>query len=132
LPAAKRLGVLGVPPVFSDLPEVLEDLGGRVAYWEVPRQFALPFPKQSLAEAYTAYTYPYGAVARIDDIRTEARRRRLGGLIHYVQSFCHRQLHDRLLREALDLPVLTLEGDRPGPVDERSRTRLEAFLETLA
>ncbi len=53
------------------------------------------------------------------------------GLIHYVQSFCHRQIEDRLWRERMQLPILTLEADRPGKVDERTRTRIEAFMERL-
>ncbi|MFH0910516.1 MAG: 2-hydroxyacyl-CoA dehydratase family protein [Planctomycetota bacterium] len=125
------LGLLGVPPIFSDLCEVLEVRGARVLFHETPRQFALPGPGDTLARAYSSYTYPYGATLRIRDIRAEARRRGLEGLVHYVQSFCHRQLHDRLLREALEMPILTIEGDRPGPVDERTKTRIEAFLETL-
>ena len=37
----------------------------------------------------------------------------------------------RLLREGLKIPILTLEGDRPGPVDGAILTRIEAFLEML-
>jgi len=48
-----------------------------------------------------------------------------------VQSFCFRQMHDRIIRERLHLPILTLECDRPGPMDGRSRTRIEAFLEMI-
>ena len=40
-------------------------------------------------------------------------------------------LEDWLLREALDVPILTLEFDRPGPLDGQGRTRLEAFVERL-
>ena len=42
------------------------------------------------------------------------------------------KLHDRLLRERLRLPILTLECDRPGPMDGRTQTRVEAFIEMLA
>jgi benzoyl-CoA reductase/2-hydroxyglutaryl-CoA dehydratase subunit BcrC/BadD/HgdB len=86
---------------------------------------------QDLVDQYLAYTYPYGIVDRIDDLRRAVAERRLDGLVHYVQSFCFRHLQDRLLREALELPILTLEFDRPAPVDSRSRTRVEAFVEML-
>jgi len=85
----------------------------------------------SLSEQYLQYTYPYGVAPRIADIRQEVSRRRIDGLIHYVQSFCFRHIQDRLIRQAAGVPVLTLEYDRPGPLDGRSRTRLEAFLEML-
>jgi benzoyl-CoA reductase/2-hydroxyglutaryl-CoA dehydratase subunit BcrC/BadD/HgdB len=127
-----RLGYLGVPPIHGDLIAVLERHGAQVVFCEIPRQFALPATGRPLAQSYTAYTYPYGAAARVADIRQQSRRRGLEGLVHYVQSFCHRRLHDRLIREGVDLPILTLEGDRPGPVDPRTETRIEAFLEMLA
>jgi benzoyl-CoA reductase/2-hydroxyglutaryl-CoA dehydratase subunit BcrC/BadD/HgdB len=69
---------------------------------------------------------------RIADIRREIERRRIHGVIHYVQAFCFRQMEDLILRKTLGVPVLTLEGDRPGPVDARTATRLESFLEMLA
>ncbi len=128
-----RLGCIGVPAIITDLWEVLEAEGARVIFHEVPRQFALPGGiGRDLAETYLGYTYPYDIGARIDDIAEAVARRRIGGLIHYVQSFCHRQMHDRLLRRRLRIPILTVEGDRPGPVDARTRTRIEAFLEQLA
>lgn len=130
-PKALRLGIAGIPPILTDFNEVLTSLGVVVAYHEIPRQFALMARTPDLAESYTTYTYPYGIAGRVADIRAEVQRRKLDGIIHYVQSFCHRQIHDRLLREALDVPVLTVEGDAPGSVDARTRTRVEAFCETL-
>ncbi len=134
IPDEWRLGFLGIPPIRSGLYEFVESLGGRVVFNEFQRQFAMPSavadpPAEDLVAQYLAYTYPYGVAGRIEDIRPAVRERRLDGLIHYVQSFCYRHIQDRLLREGLDVPVLTLEFDRPGPVDGPSRTRIEAFLE---
>ena len=129
---AVRLAVAGVPAILSDLWEVVESCGGRVVFHEIPRQFAmLPAIGKELAISYLEYTYPYDIAARLEDLAREIARRRCQGLLHYVQSFCHRQIHDRLLRERLGIPILTIEADRPGPVDERTRTRIEAFLEQL-
>lgn len=126
-----RLGLLGVPPICTDLFEVLAEMGAEVVFNETPRQFAMPGLGADLVEQYARYTYPYDVFGRLDDIERECRVRRLDGAIHYVQSFCYRQVQDRLVRERLDLPVLTLECDRPGPLDAASHTRLEAFLELL-
>jgi len=126
-----RLGYLGVPPILEGLYPFLEDHGARVVFNETQRQFCLPYLGAPLAEAYTRFTYPYGIFARLEDIRREVERRRIRGVIHYVQSFCFRQMEDMLLRKSLSVPVLTLEGDRPMPVDARTRTRLESFLEML-
>jgi len=126
-----HLGILGVPGVFSDLFEFLEANGARVVFNEVARQFAMPEYSEDLLEQYLAYTYPYSIFGRIKDIEAQTRLRRLDGYIHYVQSFCHHQIEDLTLRKHLDLPILTLEGDRPGPLDGRTRTRIEAFLEML-
>lgn len=128
---AVRLGLLGVPPICPDLFERLDELGAGVVFHEVPRQFAMPGQAPSLVEQYAAYTYPYDVFFRIADIVGECSRRRVRGVVHYVQSFCFRQIQDRLLRERVGLPLLTLECDRPGPLDAASRTRLEAFVEML-
>ncbi|NTV53140.1 MAG: 2-hydroxyacyl-CoA dehydratase [Candidatus Firestonebacteria bacterium] len=126
-----RLGLLGVPAIFSDLFEFLEEYGARVVFNEVPRQFAMPNYRADVLDQYLAYTYPYSIYGRVADIAEQARLRKLDGYIHYVQSFCHHQIEDMTFKKQLALPMLTLEGDRPGPLDGRSRTRVEAFLEML-
>jgi len=126
-----RLGYLGIPPICDGLYDFLASAGAGVVFNEFQRQFAMLPPSDNLTEQYLRYTYPYGVASRIADITQEVARRRIDGLIHYVQSFCFRHIQDRLIREAVDVPVLTLEYDRPGPLDSRSRTRLEAFLELI-
>jgi benzoyl-CoA reductase/2-hydroxyglutaryl-CoA dehydratase subunit BcrC/BadD/HgdB len=128
---ARRLAVAGIPPICDGFYAFLESLGARVVYHEVPRQFSMPDGGDSLVEQYARYTYPYDIFGRLDDIVEQCRRRRVDGMIHYVQSFCFRQAQDSLVRRAVGLPVLTLECDRPGPLDGRSRTRIEAFCEML-
>jgi benzoyl-CoA reductase/2-hydroxyglutaryl-CoA dehydratase subunit BcrC/BadD/HgdB len=126
-----RLGLLGIPPICDGLHEFVESRGAAVVFNEFQRQFAMLGRSADLIEQYLAYTYPYGVGARIADIEREAARRRIDGLVHYVQSFCFRHIQDRLIREEVGIPVLTLEVDRPGPIDGRSQTRLEAFLELI-
>jgi len=149
-----RLGYIGIPPICEGLYAFLESRGARVVFNEFQRQFSMPThvaeppaslsakphgparkgprPGQTgLVEQYLAYTYPYGVQGRIEDIRRAVRERGLDGLVHYVQSFCFRHIQDRLLRESVGVPILTLEFDRPGPLDGQSSTRLEAFVEML-
>lgn len=126
-----RLAFLGVPPICSDIFDRLEEMGAKVVFNEIPRQFAMPGTTATLVEQYASYTYPYDVFFRMEDVRRECRQRGVEGVVHYVQSFCFRQLQDRLVRERVGLPVLTLECDRPGPLDAGSRTRLEAFVEML-
>jgi benzoyl-CoA reductase/2-hydroxyglutaryl-CoA dehydratase subunit BcrC/BadD/HgdB len=126
-----RLGYIGVPPIFTDLYPYLETMGARIVFNEVQRQFAMPFETDDLVEQYRLYTYPYGVFGRIKDIQAEIERRNLDGIIHYVQSFCFRQIEDIILREKLDVPILTIEGDKPGRIDARTRLRIESFLEML-
>lgn len=131
-PARARLALVGVPPIISDLYAVLEELGAHVVFNEVQRQFAMiPQLDCDLLEQYRRYTYPYDVFGRIEDIQREVRRRQVDGVIHYVQTFCFRQIQDLLLKRSLDVPVLTLEGDKPAALDARNRLRLEAFLETI-
>lgn len=126
-----RLGFLGIPPIVDDIYESLSRRGARVVYNEFQRQFSMPGEHSSLVEQYLAYTYPYRTAMRIADIKTETRSRSIDGHLHYIQSFCYRQLQDRALKREVGAPVMALEFDRPGPLDGRSLTRIEAFLELL-
>ncbi len=126
-----RLGYIGVPPIFTDIYEFLEKNGAHVVFNEVQRQFSMPFPETNWIEKYLKYTYPYSIFARIEDIKNEIKRRKIEGIIHYVQSFCHRQITDAVVKESLDVPVLTIEGNRPGKLDERTKIRIESFIDML-
>jgi len=126
-----RLAYIGVPPIFTDLYEVLEAMGARVVYNEVQRQFSMPFASRDLVEQYQQYTYPYGAFARLEDIQEQLALRQVDGVIHYTQTFCFRQIEDIIYRQKINLPFLTMEGDKPGRVDARTRMRLEAFINML-
>lgn len=131
LPEAVRLAYVGVPPIFTDLYEAVEEAGGRVIFNETQRQFSMPFAAGDLVEQYRRYTYPYDIFTRLADVEQEVERRKVDGVIHYVQSFCFRQIEDLIVRRRLRVPVLTLEGDRPGALDARTRIRLEGFVEML-
>lgn len=126
-----RLAYMGVPPIVTDLYPRLEEMGARVVFNETQRQFSMPYLCADIEEQYRRYTYPYDIFARLDDIEEQIALRRVDGIIHYVQSFCFRQIEDLIVRKRLKVPVLTLEGDRPGPLDARSRIRIEGFLEML-
>jgi benzoyl-CoA reductase/2-hydroxyglutaryl-CoA dehydratase subunit BcrC/BadD/HgdB len=126
-----RLAYLGVPPIVSGLYGFLEEQGARVVFNETQRQFAMPYGISDLVEQYRAYTYPYDIFHRVQDIVREIKARRVHGVIHYVQSFCFRQIEDMVLRKSINLPMLTLEGDKPGVIDARTKIRLEGFLELL-
>jgi benzoyl-CoA reductase/2-hydroxyglutaryl-CoA dehydratase subunit BcrC/BadD/HgdB len=126
-----RLAMLGVPPIVSGLYGFLERQGARVVLNETQRQFAMPYRLPDLVEQYRAYTYPYDIFHRIEDIQREIEARRVDGVIHYVQSFCFRQIEDMVLRKSIPLPILTLEGDKPGEIDARTKIRVEGFLELL-
>ena len=131
-PPGVRVGFIGVPPIFSDLHSFVESRGAQVVYNETQRQFSMPFEAGDLVDQYLQYTYPYNVFVRIEDIAAEVERRRIWGLVHYVQSFCFRQIEDLIFRDRLPVPILTLEGEGPGPLDARSRVRIEAYLEFLA
>jgi benzoyl-CoA reductase/2-hydroxyglutaryl-CoA dehydratase subunit BcrC/BadD/HgdB len=126
-----RLAYLGVPPIVSGLYPFLERHGARVVLNETQRQFSMPYGIPDLVEQYRAYTYPYDIFHRLEDITREIEERRIDAVIHYVQSFCFRQIEDLVLRKKIALPILTLEGDKPGEVDARTKIRIEGFLELL-
>jgi len=127
-----RLGYIGVPAVYGrDLYPYVEGRGARVVYNEVQRQFAMPEPGDSLADQYTHYTYPYSIYDRVRDIQAQIAQRRLDGIVHYVQSFCHRGIGDIVFRHILKVPVLTLEGNNEFFLTSQVKTRIEAFIDML-
>ncbi len=127
-----RLAYIGVPSVYGqDLYRYLESNGARVVFNEIQRQFAMPRPGNSLAEQYCNYTYPYSIHQRLKDITAELKQRQVDGVIHYVQAFCHRGIGDIVFREALKLPILTLEGNNDFFLTHHIKTRIEAFLDML-
>jgi benzoyl-CoA reductase/2-hydroxyglutaryl-CoA dehydratase subunit BcrC/BadD/HgdB len=127
-----RLGYIGVPAIYArELYPFIEKQGARVVFNEVQRQFAMPEPGESLAEQYSHYTYPYSIQERIRDIKTQLIQRRINGVIHYVQAFCHRGIGDIVFRDAIDLPMLTLEGNADFFLNTHAKTRIEAFLDMI-
>lgn len=132
-----RLAFIGIPPIFTDFYEYLESLGAGVVFNEIQRQFSMPCSAgmegqaADLVEQYRRYTYPYDIFYRLEDIKREVARRGVSGVIHYTQSFCFRQIQDFLVRREMRMPILTVEGDSPGPLDARTKIRLETFVEML-
>ncbi len=127
-----RIAYLGVPSVYGkDLYNYIEANEARVVFNEIQRQFAMPQPGSSLAEQYSNYTYPYSIYDRLKDIETELKKRRVDGVIHYVQAFCHRGIGDIIFRDTIKLPMLTLEGNDEFLLSQHLKTRVEAFIDML-
>ena len=127
-----RVAYIGVPAVYAkELYPYIEKHGARVVFNEVQRQFAMPESGESLAEQYTNYTYPYSINERLADIKNELQKRHINGVIHYVQAFCHRGIGDIVIRSAIGLPVLTLEGNADFFLNGHVKTRIEAFLDMI-
>ena len=127
-----RLAYIGVPPVYArEFYRYIERHGARVIFNEIQRQFAMPKGGKSPAEQYTRYTYPYSIQKRLEDIQSEIKKRHIDGVIHYTQAFCHRAIGDIIFRDALELPILTLEGNDDFSLNNHVKTRIEAFLDML-
>jgi len=128
----RRLAYAGVPAVFArDFYRFVEQQNARIVFNEVQRQFAMLQPCRSLAEQYTAYTYPYSISGRVTDIRRELQRRGITAVVHYVQAFCHRAIGDIIFRGQVGLPMLTLEGNVDFLLTPHLRTKVEAFIDML-
>ncbi|MBU4194886.1 MAG: 2-hydroxyacyl-CoA dehydratase [Actinobacteria bacterium] len=126
-----RLGYIGVPPIDPVIFSLVESMGARFVYHEVQRQFSMPNRCRDIVEQYIMYTYPYTVAGRSADINRESDIRRLDGLVHYVQSFCHRNLEDVVFSRTLARPVLTVECDCPGGIGAQAAARLENFIQVL-
>jgi benzoyl-CoA reductase/2-hydroxyglutaryl-CoA dehydratase subunit BcrC/BadD/HgdB len=129
-----RIGYIGVPPMTCDLYDYVEKYGARIVYNEVQREFAFPrsIEARNIYEQYYDYTYPYDIDFRLKDIKKQIEVRRLDAIIHYTQTFCHRGIEDIVIKKELDIPVLTVEGDKLNSLDARTKLRLETFLDMLS
>lgn len=126
-----RLGFVGVPPIAPEMFNLVEEMGARFVYHETQRQFSMPEPADNLVDMYMNYTYPYTLHGRSLDINRECNLRDVDGLVHYVQSFCHRNLENVIFNKTLTRPVLTVECDGPGSISATTRARLENFVQVL-
>ncbi|WP_425446917.1 2-hydroxyacyl-CoA dehydratase family protein [Dethiothermospora halolimnae] len=128
-----RLGYIGVPPMTGDLYEYVEGFNAHIIYNEVQREFAFPRYDQckNIYEQYYDYTYPYDIHFRLEDIKKQIDERKLDGLIHYTQAFCHRAIDDIVIKNKIDMPILNIEGDKLNTLDARTKLRIEAFLDML-
>lgn len=133
-PKKLRLGYIGVPPMTVDLYDFIENFDARIIYNEVQREFTFPRGgyAKNITEQYLDYTYTYGNEFRLEEIKKQIELRKLDGLIHYTQAFCHRALDHIMIKSALDIPVLNIEGDRTQCLDARTKLRIEAFVDMLS
>ena len=128
-----RLGYIGVPPIFPDLYDFVQEFDAKIVYNEVQRQFTMAdgIGNDDITKVYLDYTYPYDLNGRLKDIQNNIKLRNLDGIIHYTQAFCYRGIEDIIVKDKLNVPVLTIEGDRPSKLDARTKLRIESFIDML-
>lgn len=126
-----RLGFVGVPPIFSNIYDFIASKKADIVFNEVQRQFSIPYFHEDYIQRYLDYTYPYDVFKRIQDIKNQIVERKIHGIVHYVQSFCYRQIQDVVIKNKIDIPIITIEGDEPGEIDARTKIRIESFIEML-
>ena len=128
-----RLGYIGVPPMTADIYEHVTDFSAHIVYNEVQREFTFPRYQtaDNIYQQYLDYTYPYDLEFRLKEIKQEIAKRDLDGIIHYTQAFCHREIEDIVIKDELEIPTLTIRGDKSRQLDSRMKLRLEAFLDML-
>jgi benzoyl-CoA reductase/2-hydroxyglutaryl-CoA dehydratase subunit BcrC/BadD/HgdB len=129
-----RVALIGVPPIYRDFHRVCAEAGLQVVFDELPYEFLRlgGTDPGSLARSYSTYTFARPVEYRLDFLERELKKRRIDGIIHYAQFTCHHLLEDGMLRERLDWPMLTIQGDLPGETPAQVRLRLEAFGELLS
>jgi len=128
-----RIAVIGIPPIFSDFYEYLNEINVHCVYNELPYEFVRMGGNsiKSIVDTYSTYTFANHITKRIKIIKKELKKRKVDGVIHYTQMSCHHKLEDEILREFIDYPMLTIEGDIPQKTPEQTKLRIEAFIELL-
>jgi benzoyl-CoA reductase/2-hydroxyglutaryl-CoA dehydratase subunit BcrC/BadD/HgdB len=128
-----RIAILGVPPIFSDFYDFLIDSKLHCVYNELPYEFVRMGGKnlKEVVNSYSEYTFSNHILHRLKTVKKQLKKRNVDGIIHYTQINCHHKLEDEILREYLDYPILTIEGDLPQKTPEQTKLRIEAFNELL-
>ncbi|WP_421078529.1 2-hydroxyacyl-CoA dehydratase family protein [Methanothermococcus sp. Ax23] len=129
----KRIAIIGIPPIFNDFYEYLEDIGIHCVYNELAYEFIRMGGKSinEIVDSYSTYSFANHIKHRIKIIKKELKKRKVDGVIHYTQMSCHHKLEDEILREFIDYPMLTIEGDIPQKTPEQIKLRIEAFIELM-
>lgn len=129
-----RLGYIGVPPMTGDIYDFVEMFDAKFVYNEVQREFAFPRSDKAnnIYEQYYDYTYPYDINFRTIELINQISERKLDGIVHYTQAFCHKAVEDIILKQKLNIPILNIEGDNINTLDARTKLRLEAFIDMLS
>lgn len=128
-----RIALIGVPPIYHDFHEVALSLGLHIVFDELPYEFISHGGSNihEMGHDYCNYTFARPLEFRIDFLNKELKKRKVDGVIHYTQFACHHMLEDEIMREKLDYPMLTIQGDLPGNTPQQIKLRLEAFREML-
>ncbi|MCZ7403315.1 MAG: 2-hydroxyacyl-CoA dehydratase family protein [Candidatus Methanoperedens sp.] len=129
-----RVALIGVPPIYHDFHEVAQSLDLQIVFDELPYEFIRHSGVniKKVARDYCDYTFARPLDFRIGFLQKELKKRKVDGIIHYTQFACHHTLEDEVMRQKLDYPILTLQGDMPGKTPEQIKLRLEAFREMIA
>jgi benzoyl-CoA reductase/2-hydroxyglutaryl-CoA dehydratase subunit BcrC/BadD/HgdB len=129
-----RVALIGVPPIYYDFHEVAQSLDLQIVFDELPYEFIRHSGVNisEVARDYSDYTFARPLDFRIGFLQKELEKRKVDGIIHYTQFACHHTLEDEVMRQKLDYPILTLQGDMPGKTPEQIKLRLEAFREMIA
>ena len=111
---------------LTNKPEIISFAGGLPAPQTFPSEKMAELAQRIIKEN-SKTALQYGPT----DGLPELKERRVDGVIHYVQAFCHRGIGDIVLREGIKLPMLTVEGNTDYNLTQHLKTRLEAFLDVV-
>ena len=128
-----RVPLLALGPwtLFEDLPREVEVLGGRVVWDEWGAQGAT-LARAEDGPAGLASWPALDPLRRLAMIHAALRRTGARGVVLVMEAFTGELLDELWLRRHLEVPLLALEVEAPGPMDPARRLRLEAFLRVVS
>lgn len=129
--ARLRLGLVGASELVGDIGARVEALGGRVVHDEWRAAAAFSRLSDDLVSRYMDLHLAYGLTARVEALRAIERARRLDGWLVITSPFGASNLERVAFTRRLGRPVLALEVQDAGALDEAGLLRLEAFSRRL-
>jgi hypothetical protein len=126
-----RIGILGLPPWREGFYDILEKNRAVVVYDEWGVENNPMSASFDLAHVYHMSSLPYGLKRRQERIMKEAAARKIRGFVLGVEYIRDSLRDEGFFRNALGLPVFTIENRGGGGLSSAEAGGLERFLAQL-
>jgi hypothetical protein len=127
-----RLALVGTPPLRPELWAALEELHAAVVYDEWGTECNALHPVRDLAALWHHCSLPFGLKPRQERLLKEFPSRKVHGVLWAAEGLSESLREEAFFRNALPVPVHTLDNARAGPLEPPEADSLARFVGVCA